>query len=417
MNCFSARQKPGIWRLGLIALGFAVSACNAEPEPEDREYRLDFVVTPMPEAAAVAVSMEVSQGRHWLREVEFDFDTRYSDFEGDGQLDIGSDTVKWSVPKRSGSLNWTVQIPNRRGNSFDAYMDIGWAIFRAEDIIPRKSSVTAVDVTSKTTLRFDLPAGWSATTPYRERRGVFSVENPDRRLDLPSGWIAMGSLGTRFDTVGSTRVVVTGPSRQGVRRMDMLALLRWNLPELERILPAPMRRLTVVSGGDPMWRGGLSAPTSLFIHADLPLISENGTSLLLHEVMHVAMNLKVADGHDWIHEGLAEYFSIELMRRSGTISDRRYRRAIRELREWSKDVESVCGRESTGPVTAAGVTLLSDLNAELAENTEKTIDDLLYEVLSRDEPVNTQTVRDIAETLLGSPSKTLSADILGNCSD
>ena len=417
MNCFSARQKPGLLRIGLIALGLAVSACNAEPESQDREYRLDFVVTPIPEASSVTVSMQVSQKRHWLREVEFDFDSRYSDFDGDGQLDIGGESVKWSVPKRSGTLTWTVEVPHRRGDSFDAYMDIGWAVFRAEDIIPRKSSVTAVNVTSKTTLRFDLPAGWSVTTPYRERRGVFRVENPDRRLDLPSGWIAMGAIGTRYDTVGSTRVVVTGPSRQGVRRLDMLAMLRWNLPELERILPEPLPRLTVVSGGDPMWRGGLSGPTSLFIHADLPLISENGTSLLLHEVMHVAMNLDAADSYDWIHEGLAEYYGIELMRRSGTISSRRYKRAISDLREWSEAVESVCGEESTGSVTAAAVTVFSDLNAELKETADKSIDDLLRGILESNEPANTQTIRDIAETLLGSPSRVLSTDMLGDCSD
>ncbi len=417
MNCFSARKRPGRWLLGMIALGVAVSACHAEPKSQEREYRLDFVLSPMPESAAISVSMKVSQGRHWLREVEFDFDSRYSNFRGDGQVDIGDQTVKWFVPKRSGTLSWTVQVPNRRGSSFDAYMDVGWAVFRAEDVIPRKSSVTAVNVTSRTTMRFNLPAGWSVATPYRDRRDVYRVENVDRRLDLPSGWIAMGALGTRFDTVGSTRVVVSGPANQGVRRLDMLALLRWNLPELERLLPVPMGRLTVVSGGDPMWRGGLSAPTSLFIHSDLPLISENGTSLLLHEVMHVAMNLKTVDGHDWIQEGLAEYYSIELMRRSGTISSRRYKRAVENAREWSEQVGSLCGDESTGAMTAAAVALFSDLNKELAESNESSLDDLLASILSNGQPVGTADVREYAETLLGSPSKVLSADILSSCTD
>ena len=43
-------------------------------------------------------------------------------------------------------------------------------------------------------------------------------------------------------------------------------------------------RLLIVSAGDPMWRGGLSGPSSMFLHSDRPLISENRTSTLLHEL-------------------------------------------------------------------------------------------------------------------------------------
>ena len=44
---------------------------------------------------------------------------------------------------------------------------------------------------------------------------------------------------------------------------------------LSRLLPDFPDRLTVVSATGPMWRGGLSAPASLYIHADLPLISDS----------------------------------------------------------------------------------------------------------------------------------------------
>ena len=59
-----------------------------------------------------------------------------------------------------------------------------------------------------------------------------------------------------------------GPQGHGVRRQDILAMLRWTLPKLRRILGQLPERLTVVSAGDPMWRGGLSAPRSLFLHAE-----------------------------------------------------------------------------------------------------------------------------------------------------
>lgn len=414
MNWLSPCTHPNHLRSALFGLLLAVAACHAEPEQVARDYDLEFRLTPLPAAGTVRVEMRVRQDRHWLRQVEFDRDPRYGGFDGDGDIDVGEQTVQWRVPTRSGTLAWEVRIESRRGSSYDAYMDVGWAVFRAEDVIPRMSSVTALNVASKTTLRFDLPAGWSAATPYPDRRGVYRVRKSHRRLDLPAGWIALGNLGTRFDTVGATRVVVAGPANQGVRRLDMLAFLRWTLPELERVLPEPMRRLTVISAGDPMWRGGLSAPTSLFIHADLPLISENGTSLLLHEVMHVAMNLDVAAGHDWIQEGLAEYYSIELLQRSGSLSARRHAKAVDDAREWGGDIDSLCGDESTGATTAAAVALLHDLNEELGA-ADRSVDDLLLGIIELDRPVDTPTLIEFAETLLGSTSAVLATDMLSAC--
>src|SRR5690606_21947056 len=134
----------------------------------------------------------------------------------------------------------------------------------------------------------------------------------------PTGWIVLGHLGVRYDTISGIRTKVAGPVNQGVRRMDMLALLRWTLPELLRILPDFPHRLTIVSAGDPMWRGALSAPQSLYLHAERPLISENGTSTLLHEVVHVGLGVGAGHGADWVVEGLAEYYSLEMLRRSGT---------------------------------------------------------------------------------------------------
>ena len=114
----------------------------------------------------------------------------------------------------------------------------------------------------------------------------------------------------------------------------MLAMLAWHLPELARLVPSMPERLTIVSAGEPMWRGGLSGPTSIYIHADRPLISENGTSTLLHEVVHTVIPIDSHTGYDWVVEGLAEYYSLEMMRRSGTLSERRFQSALSQLEDW-----------------------------------------------------------------------------------
>ena len=172
-------------------------------------------------------------------------------------------------------------------------------------------------------MTFDLPARWTAISEYSAVRKPIVISRPERRFDEPAGWIAIGSLGVRRETIAGIRVAIAGPEGEDVRRMDMLALLGWTLPELVTILPHDFARLTIVSAGDPMWRGGLSAPASLFIHADRPMISENATSSLLHEVMHTTMPVDSRDGYDWITEGLAEYYSIELLRRGRAITEER----------------------------------------------------------------------------------------------
>ena len=231
-------------------------------------------------------------------------------------------------------------------------------LFRAEDVIPRGATRTLKNARSETWLTLRLPKGWSAVTQYFSANGQTRIENPERRFDQPSGWMVMGDLGVRRETIAGIRVAVAGPTGNSVRRMDTLALLNWTLPELGRLLPDLPARLTIVRAGGPMWRGGLSAPQSLFLHADRPLISENATSTLLHEVMHMSLSLDAEIGYDWIVEGLAEYYSLQLLQRSGTISDSRYDHAKADIADWAKSASSLCQPTSTGATTAFAVGVL-----------------------------------------------------------
>ena len=239
----------------------------------------------------------------------------------------------------------------------------------------------------------------------------------DRQFDQPTGWIAVGDIGVRRETISGVRVAVAGPQGHAVRRMDMLALLNWTLPELTALLPEPLTRLTIVSAGDPMWRGGLSAPASLYIHADRPLISENGTSTLLHELMHTALSIRARPGADWIIEGLAEYYSLELLKRGGAISGRRFTSAIAKLATWAEQAESLCAASSTGATTALAVTVFSALDKEIRERTNEasTLDDLLQRLLARGDAIDVGVLSTLAADLIGQSSDALHIDNLPGC--
>ncbi len=363
--------------------------------------------------------MEVQQSRAYLRELSFARSATTADgFEGDGELDITADRVRWRPPKRGGRLQWRVTVPKQRnGGGYDAWLDERWGVFRAEDIIPRAKSRTLKGASSITTLTFDLPPDWSAITEYYARNTKIVVDIPDRRLDLPRGWIVIGNLGVRRETIAGVRVAVAAPEGQAVRRLDILALLNWTLPELMPLLAKPLRRLTIVSAGDPMWRGGLSAPGSMFIHAERPLISENATSTVLHEVVHIALGIRARGGYDWITEGLAEYYSLELLRRGGAITERRYKAAAAEQLAWAGTASTLCGPKSTGATTALAVATFADLDRELRRATDGTsdLDDFVAAVVAADALLDLDSLIDMAADLLGKPSDVLRIDNMPGC--
>ena len=170
--------------------------------------------------------------------------------------------------------------------------------------------------------------------------------------------------------------------------MEIMAFLRWTLPTLRGVFPTLDPRLIIVSAADPMWRGGLSGPGSLYVHADRPMISENGTSTMLHELVHVAMGVAGDDHDDWVVEGLAEYYSIKILRVSGTLSRRRQELALGELRDWGEPVDNLFVRNSTGPVTARAATLIAELDAWIQEETRgrRSLDNVVAQIIDREQP-------------------------------
>ena len=401
----------------LLLAVFVLPACgvsdSANPDNE-REYSAHFTISPEPASSTVRVQLRVRQPSALLRELTFPADDTVSDVRGDGQLATDSGQVRWMPPPTGGTLSWRITVYNERGdNGFDAYLGRKWGIFRLEDVIPRARTRTLRRAESITTMQFELPKGWSAVTEYSSARTPIAVDRAGRRYDEPAGWVAVGALGVRRETIAGTRVAIAGPEDQGVRRMDMLALLNWTLPELNAVLPDALPRLTVISAGDPMWRGGLSAPASLFLHADRPLISENGTSALLHEVMHVALGFEARDGFDWIVEGLAEYYGIELLRRGRAITPERAETAMQWQAEWGQEATTLCGPVSSGAITARAVTVFAALDRELRDKSDSSLDQLLPALV--DNPANLEALSAAAEQVLGSPADALHSESLPGC--
>lgn len=416
MNCFSACSTHRLRHALLLTL-VSMSACGVSDSADrdnSREYSTHYTISPDPSSSTVHVALRVRQPQALLRELSFPADLAVSDIRGDGQLVKDDRRVRWMPPAAGGTLSWRATVYNeRRNNGFDAYLGREWGVFRMEDIIPRARTRTLKGAESVTTMAFDLPAGWSAVSEYSAVRQPIVIDRSGRRFGEPAGWVTMGELGVRRETIAGTRVAIAAPEGQGVRRMDMLALLNWTLPELKAFLPDALPRVTVVSAGEPMWRGGLSAPASLFLHADRPLISENATSPLLHEIMHVALRLRARDKFDWIVEGLAEFYSIELLRRGRAITAERAAFALEWQADWADSAKALCGGKSSAETTALAVTIFAALDEELRDKADKSLDDILPLIAGG--AIDVERLTSAATEVLGSVPDALHIDSLPGC--
>ncbi len=391
----------------LCAATLAAAATGQEPlEPAARVYAFDIEARVVPTERAVRVRLILGENASAVEWIRFRIDPeRHRDFEGDGEIRLSEGHVEWHPPDAGGTLRYSFAIDHLRDErSYDARCAKQWAIFRGGDMVPPAHVRTQPGARSRTRLYLKLPEGWSAALPYARRPGgYYSVQHSERRFDRPTGWMVLGRIGVRRDTIAGARVSIAGPAGHSLRRLDLLAFLRWQLPLARAFMGELPERILVVGAGDPMWRGGLSGPSSLFLHADRPFITEDASSPLLHELIHSLMRGRPGKGGDWISEGFAELYSVELLYRSGAVSRERYEAARAANAARAASGGDLRAKSVSGDTTAKAVEVLWELDDAIAQATggEKSLDDLLHAVTRDSKPFTTARLQVLAEALTG----------------
>jgi hypothetical protein len=392
--------------LGLfLAAAAAPGAAGAQTPlaPPTRPYDLAFEATLVPTERLARARLRM--GANLVDRMVFRIDPeRHTNLRADGKLVVEGRSATWEPPRAGGSLRYDFRIDKLRdASAYDARISEQWAIFRGGDLFPPARVMAADGSYSRSTLRLRVPEGWSIAVPYeRLPDGRYRIEHEHRRFDRPTAWLALGRIGILREHIAGSRVAVAGPFRQKLRRQDILALLRWTLPTLRDVLGALPDRLLVAGAGDPMWRGGLSGPASVFIHAERPLITPDGTSPILHELFHAVTGARSTVDGDWITEGLAELYSVEMLARSRTISRSRAERVLAKIAARGAQAK-LLGVGSMGASTARAVTVLRELDAELRSRTEqqKNLDDVVAELARKRAAVSTATFQAAAEQVSG----------------
>jgi predicted metalloprotease with PDZ domain len=395
--------------LPLLANG---TAAGAAPKYYDVAYRAHL----RPEADVIDMEIALSGERLPSRVVLRVDPRRHRKFTSTDPLQIEPSHVTWQPRGRVSRLRYQFVVDHERSpQHYDSRMTKDWAIFRAEKLVPHTSVTARRSLHSRATLEFELPQGWTVATPYGSvGDSRYTIDDPEHRFDQPRGWMLAGRIGSRNEKIGDVRVVVAAPTGDNVRRQDTLAFLKFTLPRLQEVFPQMPPRLLIVSAGDPMWRGGLSGPSSMFLHSDRPLISENRTSTLLHELVHIALGVRGDEESDWIVEGLAEYYSLETLRRSGGISEQRHKQALRRLAEWARRSTTLFDSNSDGATTARAVLALRAVDAEIRSATggKASLDDVARKLASERGTVSLVRLQKVARDVAGRPVRSLEREQL-----
>ena len=410
-----ARQTPRFRQS--LAVCFALVGLLAHGTGLAADSQVRFEIDLSAGESVTPARIAVRQGGGALREIALDR-TLVRNVAGDGQITLKNDRLLWVPPATGGILRYKIALSHRRQGGqaagHDAWVGEDFAIFRGEDAFPIRSWRRAKGSSLNGELHVRVPKGWALVTPYpADGRGHLAIRNPGSRLPRPVGWITAGDLGIRRDRAGDISISVAAPRGLRMERVAMLGLLRWTLPQLVPQLTtvqARPRYISIVAAGQPMWLGALSGPNSIFVNAERPLISENGTSTVVHEMVHVLLaDLATPPDQDWIDEGLAEFLSLRALRDSGTIGSTRYDATIAEFRRWGATVQSLRTTSSSGPVTARAVALFHDLDAELrtASSGKQSVATLVRSLLQSGQRADLGLLRTGARKVIGHPAVAL----------
>ena len=398
--------------VGLLALSSSVWAA--------KKVDLDYHVRLLPQSDEAEVRLTLAQGST-VRSLDFDLGdgSHYSDFKTDGQWQLvpGKQTRGiWRPSADKSSLTYRVRISHgRKGGSFETRMTPTWALMRGDDLVPaaRLDQQDGIELVSR--LEFELPTGWNSveTAWPRIGRNKFRIDNISRLFDRPTGWMLAGHLGTRRTRLGETEVTVASPQGQGMRRMDVLTLLTFIWPQVQAVYPRHPTKLLIVGASDPMWRGSLAARESIYLNSRLPLVSESGSSALVRELAQLFARINDKQRSDWISEGFAEYYAIELVRRAGGMSDERYASLHKKLAREGEKVKTLRGEQVDSAQIGRAVLLLGELDQEIRIKTrnKRSLDDVLRGAM-RLESVDTREFVQLAESVIGEPSKVLDTELL-----
>jgi hypothetical protein len=361
-------------------------------------FSIDYIVTISAKAPAVAHVRWELAGIDEVKALRLRFPAdRIKRVHGSGKFHPFDGGLLWEPGGPYAHLTYRVKINHVRGQHgrFDSYATRNWVLSRAHDLFPRiniRCYPGAPRAKSRARLIFRLPRGWhSAAALPAVGPDTYRLDEPGKILDRPRGWFALGKCMIDRQEIAEIMVQLARMPGSTVQPSDLFRFLTTTLPALKKLLLAGPETLLLVSAPDPMWHGGLSGDHSFYMHAGRPLRTPDKTSPWLHEMFHVLQPYKPAPDADWIEEGLAEFYSLELQRRAGLVDDAAYARALGYFERfglWNVDLTQQQDNAATNN-SAPLVMYALDQRIQHATAGKRRLDDVVTQLAKEGGQVNT----------------------------
>lgn len=370
--------------------GALVLVAAALPANARETFSIDYIVSiPHPGAAYAQVRWELV-GVEEVKALVLRFPpNRITDLEASGSLETQDGQVRWSPNAPYGHLSYTVALNHSRGKQrrFDSFAGDSWIVTRASQIFPRTRIETyprpGFEPKSRARLLFRLPSGWlSATAAPALGPNLFRISQPERILDRPRGWFVLGKFEPERQEIAGIMVQLARLPQTKLTAPDLFRFLENTLPGLQRLLVSSPENVLIVSAPDPMWHGGISAEQSFYMHGNRPLRTPDMTSPYLHEFFHVLQPFRPGPDADWIVEGLAEFYSLELQRRAGLIDEEKFYKGLSYFERyglWNVDLRAQHDNAATNN-SAPLVLYALDQRIQRATAGKKRLDDVVTEL-------------------------------------
>jgi len=399
----------------VLAVGFVYAVDAAHPASGQTNqakaaYSADYYVTVTADQPNQArVRWELS-GIDEIKDLELTFrGSAIHKLRASGTLDSATKPTRWVPGGPYAHLSYTVDLDHARGDKggFDSHATADWFVTRARHLFPKITTnfvSTQNEARGRGRLILRLPAGWrsAAAHPWVEGH-TYELRDDPNLLPRPRGWLTAGRIDLAREEIADIMVQIASIPGSRLPTADVFGMLNATLPRLKKMLRASPPKLLIVTAPDPMWRGGLSAESSFFLHGDRPLRTPDRTSPHLHELFHVLQPFRAGKDADWIIEGLAEYYSLELQRRAGILDATGFARGLRSFErhgKWGVDLTTQRDNAATNN-SAPFVMYALDQRIQHATSGKQKLDDVVTRLASERGVVDSARFRQMVQTVSG----------------
>jgi len=393
----------------VCALILCLSAARLSAAPKTT-FSVDYIVTISEKHPGVAKVRWELTGIEEVQDLDLRFQSgRFDRFEGTGKLEPRGDGLRWIPGGPFAHLTYHAKINHVRGQHqrYDSYAAPNWIVTRPRDLFPRIAihcRPPEEAAKSRARLIFRLPSGWrSAAAVPAVGTDTYRLNQPGKVLDRPRGWFALGKFDLDRQEIGSTMVQVARMPGSALATKDLFRFLESTLPSLQKLLLAEPESVLIVSAPDPMWHGGISGDHSFYIHGNRPLRTPDKTSPYLHELFHVLQPYKPAADADWIEEGLAEFYSLELQRRAGMIDAAAYARALGYFERYGLWNVNLTEQQDNAATNNSAPLVMYALDQHLQHATagKQRLDDVVTQLAKQGGEVDTGRFRHLVDKVSG----------------